>query len=253
MTHNRAILMLAGMLFLTWTMSAHAELITGQNIARVTISVTSGDDTAEQTWFFPPGLIVSGHNDWQLPAAAQLHANGKLLATVRELSLDIEADPAVKLSFNVEAGNADTDVTVTSTTVPFSAITNPLGYASAAVTLTGDEDGATLTGLLPGGKVYEARYNSTPVTWASLLGTIVADPDSSLTASSRQPNTGRSTINDTLDSISSQFSFRLSANDQASGTSRFDVIVPEPSAVALAITGAVCLLAGGWRRRRKPA
>jgi hypothetical protein len=51
--------------------------------------------------------------------------------------------------------------------VPFSAIPNPLAYASAGVTLTGDANGAQLTGLFAGGKAYEVSWFS--VKWKRRL------------------------------------------------------------------------------------
>jgi hypothetical protein len=54
-------------------------------------------------------------------------------------------------------------------------------------------------------------------------------------------------------SIESQFRFVLSANDSASGTSRFDVIpeiIPEPSTVVLLTAGLAGMLLVRWRMRR---
>ena len=50
--------------------------------------------------------------------------------------------------------------------------------------------------------------------------------------------------------ISSQFQFVLSHGDDASGTSLFQVIVPEPGSLVLVAIGTVLSLATGfgWRR-----
>jgi hypothetical protein len=48
-----------------------------------------------------------------------------------------------------------------------------------------------------------------------------------------------------VSSITAEFDFTLSANEQASGTSRFDVEqgVPEPATMSLLVMGAMALLA----------
>jgi hypothetical protein len=49
--------------------------------------------------------------------------------------------------------------------------------------------------------------------------------------------------------ISSQFQFVLSHDDDASGTSSFQITVPEPGSLALAVGGVLAMAGGiGWRR-----
>jgi hypothetical protein len=217
--------------------------------ALVDVKVTSGGETEELAWFFPKGQIVSGRYTWSLPEAAEVHgkSQGKHLGTITQITLQLDADPGVSLGFVVTAGASDTTFDIVSSLVPFTSIHNPLAYASAAVTVTDNTgDGAYLTGLFDANKAYEARYNSTPVVWAHLIDPVSVGVNDSVTASARKPASGRMTIFDDVSSIQSEYHFILSANDQASGTSRFDVIVPEPATMSLLALGAMVLI----RRRR---
>ena len=174
------------------------------------------------------------------------------------MHVEVEEDPSVLLNFSLTGSSSPTHVTVSSTTLTFAPLTNPTAFATAAVTVTDTDsslDGATVTGLLTGTKAYEASYgNGTSlVPFADLVSPVTAATDSSNTSLERYPTTGGVTIFDTVSSIQSKFDFNLSANDSASGTSRFNVTesvpVPEPSSVVLAGMGLIGLAA--VRRHRK--
>lgn len=159
-------------------------------------------------------------------------------------TLSVKADPVVNLGFAVTAGNYNTTYTIQSAVLNISpGMTNPLAKASAAITLTDTgTNGATITGHFANNKTYRANYNYGP--WVDLVtGTSVTN--SSTIASERHPASGYTTISDTVSSMSSEFNFDLTANDQASGTSSFEII-PEPCTMALLSLGALALL-----RRKK--
>lgn len=184
-----------------------------------------------------------------------LTASGACLAKIFQLNNAVDEDPAVILRFAVEAGSSDTTFTISSPVVNFSAINNPVYVTSSSVTLTdSDGNGATLTGLESGGNAYKTIYNG-GTSWTSLNSSFAfTTPYDSQAESARDPLIGMGTIPDTLTSIQSEYSFTLSANDQASGTSLFNVLdltvqpVPEPLTFVGVLTGLAGL--GGYVRSR---
>ena len=209
----------------------------------ITLTVQSGSNSVTEVFDQP---VVTGDS-------VDVYASGNLIAKVNELESPSDSDPIANLYFDVQAESTDTTFTISSSVVNFSAITNPQAVASSSLTLTDDEgDGATLTGLEIGGKAYRAIYNGS-VSWAYLNSNYsFADSFDSQTENDRNPASGFTVIPDTLSSIQSEYSFTLSANDEASGTSTFSVQpVPEPLtmiAVGMGIAGL-----GGYVRRRTAA
>ena len=227
--------------------SADAELLN-----TVELNFQNGSDSGSFQVAVPE---YTDQFQWNLPSAVKVYSTGTgaLLGTIKDLQITMDGDPGITLGFNVDATNVATHVTFSSAVLSFAPLTNSQAFASAAITVTdNDGDGATATGLLPGGTAYQAQYNGGPI-FANLILPVTAPSDGSSTGSDRQPLSGNTAIGTTF-SIHSQFDFMLSANDSASGTSRFNVVagpnVPEPSTLALAALGFLGLAFRGWRRRR---
>ncbi len=240
--------LVVGLLLLTGS-NALAEALPATAVL-VRIDAEYGTDTGSVEYYFPVGTVIEGTYSWNLdePVAIMNAANTLQLTTVETLNLVYNADPAVTLNFSVVAGNYGSNITVTSAVITFDPIVKPLAYATAGVTVTDNNlNGATLTGLLTNGAAYEARYNNPAVTWASLLTSpVVAPMAGSTSVSARRPllPVEWEIIPATVDRISSQFRFHLTASDSASGTSRFEVIVPEPVSLGLLLLGSLVLLRG---------
>lgn len=146
-------------------------------------------------------------------------------------------DPFVNLNFAVSAEQEDTFFSITSALLSFDGIVNPVGRATAGITVTDgvDIDGATLSGELEGFS-YQAQYNGFPVgtTFATLIPQVMAGPGGSQTESDSEPAAGFTPIAEPVSDISAEFAFTLSANDVASGTSLF-VVIPEPASALLLV------------------
>ncbi|MGA2172549.1 MAG: PEP-CTERM sorting domain-containing protein [Sedimentisphaerales bacterium] len=170
-------------------------------------------------------------------------------AAIESLTLTSNGDPEVGIEFGVRAGSSTTTFSILSDVISFDPLVNPTAYASAGVTLTDrtPTPGATITGLFDG-KTHQARYNGS-IVFANLVDGFSIG-SGTLTASEDKPLSGSQVISGTLTSIESEFSFKLSARDSASGTSTFEIIpavVPEPATVGLLGLGTLSLL----RRKRR--
>jgi hypothetical protein len=188
---------------------------------------------------------------WNLTAPVEIYSDDPsetYLGTIETLNLGLDGDPQVLLNFSMTAGPAPTLFSVSTGLVLFAPINNPLAFATAAITVTdNNSNGGTATGTFPGSKAYQASYNGGS-TFANLVSPVVAPLDDSATGSERLPAVGSVVIPGVVTSINAEYSFLLTAADSASGTSRFNVIVPEPSTIVLALAGLAALF---WHRRRK--
>ncbi len=189
--------------------------------------------------------------DWHLPSAVDIYSDDVdhvFLATLETLDLGMIGDPQIVLNFSLTAVALPTNVAVSSGAVLFAAANNPLAFATAAITVTdNDSNGGSATGNFAGVKSYEATYNG-GTTFADLVSPVVAPVDDSGIGMERFPAVGSVAIPGLVTSIAAGYSFTLTANDSASGTSRFNVVVPEPSTVALILIGTAALL---WHCRRR--
>jgi hypothetical protein len=215
-------------------------------VADMTISIgCAGDGLNGVQQFTIP--YVSGPHTWELADPVSIRAGDVTLATIKGMTINFCDDPFVNLEFQVQAGAVETTFDITTTSaVTFSPIVNPSAYASAGVTVTSDNDGATLTGLFDG-KVYRAIYNGSSV-YANLVDGFSVGADDSITHDDRMPGAGYDTISGAVASIQSEFNFKLSALDQASGTSRF-VVTPEPATLLMLAAGGAGMLISRRRRR----
>jgi hypothetical protein len=200
-----------------------------------------------------------GMYSWSLPNTMTLRNNqGAAIATLSNAFVQVHEDPDVTLNFNVIAGNVPTVFSIVSAVVgPFS-VDPAQGRASASLTITDlNGDGVTLTpDTTSQGGAYASRYNSpNPAPAGSVFHDFFAAPLStpfagdSVSISGDFPGGGAFTpIAGEVTHIASRFSFTLSANDLASGTSIFRVVpVPAPAAATLLGLGG---LVGARRRRR---
>ena len=200
-------------------------------------------------------FVSSGVYNWSLVSGKSIDmvSGGKSLGKINMLDVGLDTDPIVSLRFSMDSTDSTTIWTISSATVPFDPIVNPIARATAAITVTSDETDAVFAGQfgVSSPKAYQAMYNGGTV-FANLVDPITAPGGvNSLTGSERSPLGGWTTISGSVDSIQSQFSFTLTEGSSASGTSKFEVVpVPEPGSLAALGMGLIGM-AGFYAKSRK--
>lgn len=179
-----------------------------------------------------------------------LNQAGQVIATLNNARVRCVEDPVVQVNFSVSAGSLMTAFTINSPLLSFATITNAAGRASAGVTAT-DTDGNGATVASAGQpELYLSQYNGfvpSGTLFADLIpGPVVAAAFDSAAASESSPGGGLySPIANPVSNMSARYAFTLTANDEASGTSTYEII-PAPGALALLGLGGLA----ATRRRR---
>lgn len=224
----------------------------------VEITAVSGSHSSSFSEMFPVASFT-GIFDWQLPSPIALSDGGVNLGQIDFLGLTLDADPQVDLSFSVRNNDLvnPTFFSIKTTTLMFPGINPAEGVASASFTLTNGigspTPGAGALGSF-GGKVYQARYSTDDVV---NTGTVFADLVGGFSvpmlggSMTEQTNGGSfALVPGTVYMMESEYSFVLSAGDQASGTSTFVIlpaqVIPSPAASVLGLIGCGLVV----RRRR---
>ncbi len=194
-----------------------------------------------------------GEYIWELRSPTTLFSDsGQMIASIAGARVRCVDDPVVQLNFSVTAGSISTNFVITSPTLSFASISQAEGRASAGVTAT-DNDGDGAQVMLSGQPgLYTSRYNGAVpggTLFADLLpNSVIAGAFDSNSANDSFPGGGAfSPIGSAVSDMSSRYRFSLSANDDASGTSTYE-IRPVPAPGAIALLGLGGLLSG--RRRR---
>lgn len=218
--------------------SAHATLI-----GEITVEVTSSEGSATARF----SIADDPNGAWSVPDAVELRSNADvLIGTLDGLEFVWESDPMVSLSFTATAGPSDTTFILSTATLSFPAIPNPMALASASVTLTDTRSsGAQLDPVAPNSGLFLALYDG-----GTLFAELIGATSISGGSVSVSQGLGPQTIFGSVSSIQAQFAFRLSASDTIEGQGQFTV-VPEPSTALLLLAGVLPLLASRARLRAR--
>lgn len=221
---------------------AHA----GVNGYVMTVTATDGTNTASWTgqWLNWNGTGSWGwQSNWPAGGGPVLRDpnTNVVLGRVNRAEVGFVGDPVINQLFAVQALNTNTIFTIASAVLNF-----PLGtyttYGSAQMGVTDtDGDGASVQGLLSGNNAFGWLCNGGYIGLG--IQSFGAGPNAS---SNPQTVTIPSNVYPGAFSMQSVFSFALSANDIATGSSNYQK-VPAPASGALLGLGA---LAAARRRRR---
>ena len=169
---------------------------------------------------------------------------GDLLGIFEDLQFSYNREPFVEVIFTFRSV---TDATVSLDTgiLNIPAINNAIGQAEAQITFESN-DGGILSGLFPGPKAYQARYNETSLVTGDVFTNLVDDlsvvGSGSVTNAENEPRTA---IPGVVTSLIGEFNFDITAGETATGEALFTVI-PEPASLALLALGGIVFI--GRRR-----
>jgi len=212
--------------------------------ATIMVEATNADGRGTFTVNLPPNppdpYIYTNPNPVELRDQENM-----LIGIIDDIAVRLEGDPVVTVSFVATAGSFPTTFSINSAVVSFPPIVNPIGNATATVTLTDTStNGASFTPVAPNTGAFLPIYNGSTV-FFPLIGPQSISSGGAVTATE---STGDQPIAGAVSSIQARFNFTLSAMDVASGSGRFEV-VPEPSTIFLLGAAAVVGVAAARRRR----
>lgn len=222
------------------------------DISNVVFQITASNAAGSGQWqgTIDGGSYIGGVYVWSQPTPIVITDTdtGAPIATLTAANTSIIDDPQINLGFAVQAGNTDTNFTITSALLSFPAMNNAQGQSAGTLTVTDtNSNGVQLTGLHGAGGSYLTQYNGfVPggTTFSETINSVSAPAGNSSAGTANVPPIGALPIPGLVGDMSASLSFTLTANDVASGTTNFR-IVPEPSTLALLGLGA------GWLRRRR--
>lgn len=195
---------------------------------RLPTSSLNYDDSMDRWWWQSNGSIIVRDE------------TGAPLVTFESLSISYIEDPVISLGFLAVAGGLNTNFTITSGVLGFTAGLYTANASAAITTTDTDGNGAVTTGGFGINDTYQALCDGVPI-GTSTPGVAVGAFGSTTSMGSIGP------ANFFATSMQAKWNFDLSANDTASGTSVYvKTLVPAPGSAAL--LGLACLATG--RRRR---
>jgi len=176
--------------------------------------------------------------------------SGDLLASIDGLTIGYIGDPVISIGFAISAGNNAVVLSITSAVLGFAPF-NAEARASASLTLTdNDGNGAVAGGLYGVNEVYRANYNGAipaPTVFDDLVSGFGVGAFTSSSLSDASAAAGVFLPIGVTNSQQASYSFSLTANDSASGTSVYVTReIPAPGALALLGLGGLVIA----RRRR---
>lgn len=222
----------AGISAISFEVNASSSL--GSGTYQIAMGLTNHDPVTDTWW-------------WTLASPISIMDGLNTIATIDAASFVYIGDPQVNFDFTVTAGAAVVEITVSSALLSFTTINSASGFATASLSFIDDGLGAaTLTGLGPGGAAYVSQYNGF-VPGGTAFANLLTTPLSGTSSDTDEfpLGGGFAAIGVPVFDMSAQFHFSLSANDQAIGSSSFEII-PAPGALGLLAIGLI-----GTRRRRR--
>ncbi|MFN0136383.1 MAG: PEP-CTERM sorting domain-containing protein [Phycisphaerae bacterium] len=213
------------------------------DLSPIIFSVQASNSNGAGSWSVAYDPINDGPDGffWNGGPQTIVDGDGDEIAIVELASMSAFSDPAVGLTFTVQALAANTNFLISSAVLSFPTIAPATGIASCGLTVTDSDtsSSASASGNIgaTGGSICVASYNG-----GTIFGENINPVSTNVPAGTATGNysTGLQPIG-SVSSIALDYGFTLSANDSASATAVFFVI-PEPSSLALIGLGVVALI-----------
>lgn len=159
-------------------------------------------------------------------------SNGATVGVINDATLQIRNSSEFQLNYTVVAGAAATTFSTITLPLSFPAISPAEGRATASIAIVDENvNGAELRGLLPtGGGAYRALYNTLAGNeriFAEMIGLISVGAGGTARADQWDPLAGYRQVGPPVRDMCVETAFRLSAEDRAVVTTRFDMR-PDP-------------------------
>lgn len=176
---------------------------------------------------------------WSTTSRALVDAqSGATVATITLASFTLRSCSRIDLSLSVDAGAADTVITVRTGRLSFETIAaaDAVGRATASLSISDrNNNGATLAGVgAPGTPVYRAWVNGGAAggtLFSGLVGALSAGAGGNASAYQTDPQTGFRFVGAPVGDAAVELVFSLSAGDRGTASTMFDVD-PNPAGCA---------------------
>jgi len=193
---------------------------------------------------------MTGSGMYILPAPVNVMNGPTIIATITQMTSFVRPQAGnlpnlISLGFTMRAGSSDTTLVIDSTLFGINPIIDEAGRTSGGITITDqNNNGAAFTGNNVGGGAFNPYYNgATPGTGIAFTSVLLADsvgPGGSHTMNMAVPGGGLYTPLPDVTSMSSRWSFVLTAADQVGVTSVWEVI-PSPGSISLLAFGGLAM------------
>jgi hypothetical protein len=175
---------------------------------------------------------------WSTDVAIPIMSGSEVLGTVGPGRLELYADPSVGIGFSLQAGDAETQFTISSAMLTFPPI-QPLALARTSGAFTVMDfmgEGAALTGTLPGGFAYRAYLGDGTIFYQAIQSIVVLPTETPVAGSFEYPPGGGYAIIPGTGGMRAEIGCALTPHAFASGSAVFEII-PEPAGLLLLAVG----------------
>lgn len=197
------------------------------------VSATSSAGSAVQSFDLDATSFAATTNElaWELGDVIAFRdgTTGAVVGELRSATVLLDGEPNIEIDCEFVGGDLDTTFRVSSMKIFFEDTESGAGSLScraraAFTVIDQDGNGAFLRGDGPPGTgAFQARFNDGATTFASLVANIQTSAGGTAAGFQNYPPFGYQPLTNSINEMSSEIAFVLSANDRATATTIFDL------------------------------